>query len=91
MKTLLTLLLAMTTVLSLQAAPGGVKGPNPEKASPVAIEAFLKHHPELREKLAKMTPEERRKFVEEHQDKKDDDKKDDDKKPSDKPGKGKKA
>lgn len=65
MKTLLSTLMVIAMATSLLAAPGGVKGPNPDKASPVALEAFLKHHPELREKLAKMTPEERKKFIEE--------------------------
>lgn len=73
MNKILAALLVMSIALGVQAAPGGVKGPNPEKASPVAIEAFLKRHPELREKLSKMTPEERRKFIEEHRDKKVDD------------------
>ena len=83
MKTLLSTLMVIAIATSLLAAPGGVKGPNPEKASPVAIEAFLKHHPELREKFAKMTPEERQKFIDEKS-KQDEEKKSDKKTP---PGK----
>lgn len=58
--------LLFASILLLQAAPGGEKGPRPDKANHAALEAFMKNHPEIAEKLKDMTPEQRREWLKDH-------------------------